>query len=218
MDVSDKKILIGLPSGSGLIPTLVVESLLRLHKPCTCGIVTAERQRIDKVRNYFGRQCLQGGFDYLFMVDDDNPIPPDTLEKFIEDDKDIVIAPILSRNPNKEGKHDLCAFYSEDVKIKEKTLRKYNPITKFKEDGDLHQIDAGGTGCILIKRKVLEVLFKKYETPFEFGDKTVEGQRRTMSEDVEFCEKAVSEGFEIWLDERIKPIHLGTNYHIIYKP
>lgn len=218
MEIQNKKVLIAVPSGSGYVPLLTVQSLLQLHKPCICGFVTVERQRIDKCRNYFSQQCISQWFDYLLMIDDDNPIPPDTLEKFLEDDKDIVIAPILTRNPNKDGKHDLCAYYSEEVLVKENKLRKYNFIEKFRDKGPLHRIDAGGTGCILIKRKVLEALSKKYEYIFEFGNKVVDGQRRTMSEDAEFCERAVDAWFEIWIDERVVPIHLGIKQLIQWQP
>lgn len=211
------KILIAMPSYNGQVPSITVQNLLQLHKPCECAFVIIDRQRIDKCRNFFVKQALEGGFDYLFMIDDDNPIPPDTLEKLLEDDKDIITVPILSRNPLEDGTHPLCAFYKEDRKIKKKTMPYYTPIKEFKEEGDLHQIDAAGTGCILIKRKVLESMAKEYEYPFEFGDITVEGQRRTMSEDAEFSERAVKQGFEIWLDERIIPIHLGQQQIIKYE-
>lgn len=214
-----KTILIGMPSGSGVVPLPMLQSLLQLHKPLPCGFMSVERQRIDKARNALAIGALKGNADYLFMVDDDNPIPPDALEKFIEDDKDIVIAPIPGRVPKPDGTHDLCAFYSEesDVKIKGKPLRLYYPIEKFRDKGPLHKIDGGGTGCMLIKRKVLEAMFKKYqEYMFEFGDirfpkafiKGKEYDRRTMSEDAEFCERAIDLGFEVWLDERVKPFHL----------
>lgn len=216
MEIQNKKVLIAMPCGSGLVPSLMVQSLLQLHKPCPCAFTVVDRQRVDKCRNYFVRQCLDGGFDYLFMVDDDNPIPPETLEKFLEDDKDVVIAPILTRNPNKDGKHDLCAYYSRDVKIKDSSLKMYDFIESFRDEGPLHKIDAGGTGCMLIKREVLEKMVKEHEYPFEFGDRIVEGQRRTMSEDVEFCERAINLGFEVWLDERIIPIHLGSQQIIKY--
>ena len=190
-----------------------------LHKPYSTGFMSVERQRVDKARNAIAMEALKNGFDYLLFVDDDNPIPPDTLEKFIEDDKDIVIAPILGRNPNQEGKHNLCAFYTKTHRVNDIDLRLYYPIEKFRDEGALHKIDGGGTGCMLIKRKVLEKLFLKYqENIFEFGDirfpKTMidgkEYDRRTMSEDAEFCERAIDEGFEVWLDERIKPIHLSS--------
>jgi GT2 family glycosyltransferase len=215
-----KSILIGMPSGSGVVPTQMVQSLLQLHKPLPCGFMTIERQRVDKARNAMVMEALNGGFDYLFMVDDDNPIPPDTLEKFLDGDKDIVAAPILGRNPNKDGVHSLCTFYAKTVQADGKPIRLYYPIEKFKDEGPLHKVDAVGTGCLLIKRNVLETLIKKHKDGlFEFGDIkfkkkiTVDGKeydRRTMSEDCEFSERAVDAGFEIYVDERIRPIHLTS--------
>jgi hypothetical protein len=80
---------------------------------------------------------------------------------------------------------------------------------------------------MLIKRKVLEKLNQKYQDKiFEFGeirfDKEIEVDgikydRRTMSEDCEFSERAVKEGFEIWLDERVRPLHITTYNMIQYK-
>jgi GT2 family glycosyltransferase len=210
----------GMPSGSGVVPVQMVQSLLQLHKPLPCGFMSVERQRVDKARNAMVMECLNKGFDYLFIVDDDNPIPHDTLEKFLEDDKDIVSAPILGRNPDVNGKHPLCCFYSQKVKVDNKDLLLYKPIEKFREEGYLHKVDAVGTGCLLIKRKVLEALAKEYKDGvFEFGDIkfkkkiTVDGKeydRRTMSEDAEFSERAIKAGFEIWVDDRIRPIHLTS--------
>jgi len=216
-----------MPSYSGFIPSATVQSLLQLHKPLPCAFMVVERQRIDKARNNIALEALKNGVDYVFFVDDDNPIPPDTLEKFIEDDKDIVIAPILGRNPDKNGVHPLCAFYKREVKADGKKINLYENIEKFKEDDYLHRIDAAGTGCMLVKRKVLEKLFAKYgEYIFEFGDikfkkkvvvKGKEYDRRTMSEDCEFSERAVKEGFEIWLDDRVRPFHITTYNLIQYK-
>ena len=226
MDYKDKKCLVGVPSGSGFMPTIMVQSLLQLHKPLPCAFITVERQRVDKARNYMVQQCLAGGFDYLLMIDDDNPIEPDTLEKLLAHDKDIVSAIILSRNPDKNGVHNICAFYSHEHKIDGKKIKLYDNIVDFRDKGPLHKVDAVGTGCILIKREVLEKLHAKHNgQPFEFGDirfkkkikiDGVEYDRRTMSEDCEFCERAINEGFEMWLDETITPIHLGRVEQIKY--
>jgi len=211
-----------MPSYSGMIPATMVQSLLQLHKPYPCAFMIIERQRIDKARNAIAMEALRGDFDYLFFVDDDNPIPPDTLEKFIEDDKDIVIAPILGRNPNEKGVHPLCAFYKKEVE----GIYLYENIKEFRDEGYLHRIDAAGTGAMLIKREVLRKLNKKYqERIFEFGEirfsKKIEidgkeYDRRTMSEDCEFSERAINEGFEIWLDERIRPLHMSTYNFVQY--
>lgn len=221
-----KTILVGMPCQSGVVPVATMQSLLMLHKPVTCGFRVVERQRIDRARNIIAMECLQNGYDYLFFVDDDNPIPPDTLDKFLEDDKDIVVAPILARNPiPPDFKYPLCLFYQEIVKTDIGNVRLYSPVEKFKEEGPLHKVDACGTGCTLIKREVLVALHKKYKDyMFEFGDirfspvkfKDKEVDRRTMSEDAEFSERAVDAGFEIWADDRIRPIHLTSARSVRY--
>lgn len=213
-------VLIGMPSYGGLIPAMTVQSLLQLHKPVPCAFMIVERQRIDKSRNSIVLEALRNGMSHVLMVDDDNPVPPDTLEIFLQDDKDIVIAPIPGRVPNRLGQHPLCAFYQRTVEVDGAPLRLYEPVVNFREGGPLHRVDAGGTGCMLVKRQVLEVLFAKYqEYIFEFGDirfqkkvrvDGIEYERRTMSEDCEFCERAVDAGFEIWLDDRIRPYHMTS--------
>lgn len=212
------KVLIWMPCGSWFVPSLMVQSLLQLRKPCQCAFLVVDRQRTDKCRNFFVQECLKNGFDYLLMVDDDNPIPPDTLEKLLEHDKDIVIAPILTRNPDNTGHHNLCAYYAEDVEVAPgEFLTNYKFITEFKDAGILHKIDAGGTWCMLIKRAVLESIAESHEYPFEYGNVIVAGQRRTTSEDVEFTERCRLKGFEIWLDERVTPVHLGNQKQILWQ-
>lgn len=210
-------VLIGMPNGSGQVPAPMVSSLLQLHKPCPCAFMIVERQMIDTARNGIVQEVLNKNFSHLLFIDDDNPIPYDTLEKMLEDDKDIVVAPILTRNANKEGKRQMCAFYKQEVDGE----KLYSNIEEFKEEGDLHKIDAGGTGCMLIKRAVLEKLHSIYkdrifERTRDVFKKpiTVDGKEyteRTMSEDALFCERAMDAGFEVWLDSRIRPLHIIGN-------
>ena len=219
---NNNTILIGMPNGSGQVPASTVSSLLQLHKPCPCAFMIVERQMIEIARNGIVLEALKNNATHLLFVDDDNPIPPDTLEKLLEDNKDIVIAPILTRNANADGKHTLCAFYErivDDVKL-------YEPIEQFKDDGFLHKIDGGGTGCMLIKANVLAKLYSIYggrvfERTRQVFDKPLivdgkEYNERTMSEDMEFCERAINEGFEVWLDSRIKPLHISGNNFVQY--
>lgn len=218
----NKLILIGMPNGSGQVPAPMVTSLLQLHKPCPCAFMIVERQMIDTARNGIVLEALKNNVTHLLMVDDDNPIPPDTLEKMLEDDKDIVIAPILSRNPNKDGKHDLCAFYKKEID----GVTLYEHIINFRENDELHKVDGGGTGCMLIKIEVLKKLYEKYsghlfERTREKFEKPIivdgkEYTERTMSEDILFCERAINEGFEVWLDSRVKPLHITGNKFIQY--
>lgn len=209
-----------MPNGSGQVPAPMVSSLLQLHKPCPCGFLVVERQMIDTARNGLVQESLKNGFTHLLMVDDDNPIPPDTLEKMLEADKDIVIAPILTRNGDKDGNHALCAFYKREIDGE----LLYENIKTFKDEGPIHKVDGGGTGCMLIKTEVLRKLNDIYnghlfERTRETFKKpiTVNGKEyteRTMSEDVLFCERAIKEGFEVWLDSRVRPLHITGNQFV----
>ena len=214
------KVLIGFPTYNGMNPSLTTVSLFALQRPCPVGIINPDSYRTDHARNLIVKEVIEKGWDYLLFIDDDNPVPKDTLVKLLEDDKDIVGVPILTRRREKNKDHWLCAFYSQYFN----ELRFYFPIEEFRDEGYLHKVDAIGMGCTLIKRKVLEKLYEKYRNyvfeftvtnlnePIKLDDRTI-GARR-MSEDLEFSERATDMGFEIWIDTRIRPIHLGNPTHV----
>jgi len=217
--MKDTKIVIGIPNGSGLFPAMTVEALLKMKKTVPCMVSIVERQRTDVARNAIVKMALEGGASHVLFVDDDNPPPEDTIEKFLQDDKDIVCSPIPTRNPNEQGAHDLCLFTAEEVKEGNgKGMTIYKNMNKLNTSGShLVKVDGCGMGCTLIKAEVLAKLFAKYEgKPFEYGDTTftkdpkkLNVQRRTMSEDMEFIERATEEGFEVWCDTRVRAPHIG---------
>ena len=214
------KVLIGTPSKSGDIPALTTISLFALQRPCKVGIIVPQEYRTDHARNIIVKEALKG-WDYLLFIDADNPVPKDTLVRLLEDDKDIVGVPILTRRRERDKDHWLCAFYKQAFN----EVRFYFPIEKFRDEGYLHRVDAVGMGCTLIKKNVLEGLYEKYrdyvfeftvtnlDEPIQLDENHIIGARR-MSEDLEFCERATDMGFEIWLDTRIRPIHLGNPVHV----
>ena len=120
-----------MPSYSGMFPSVILQSVFNLKRPCPMGLVTVDRFPIDRARNIIAAQALKGNYDYLFFIDDDNPVPRDALIKLVEDDKDVVVAPILKRKPDEDGNHPLCAFYGH----LEKDIRIYEPITEFWDAG-----------------------------------------------------------------------------------
>lgn len=217
LDIRDKKVLVGMPCGSGNMPAYVVDGLFKLNRPCPTSLLIIERQAVDAARNYIIEMAVRMQVDYIFFVDDDGVLPPDALQKLIEDDKDIVGAPMLTRNVRDNGKHALCCFEKYDFYIGDgRTVNKYRSIEKFDTSkGHLHQVDAIGGACILIKRSAFEALFVKHNgRPFEFLHEIYETKEhgittRNISEDMTFSERAREEGFAIWVDTRIRPVHLG---------
>lgn len=208
------KVLIGIPNGAGSIHHLMVESLMRLERPVDIGIHIVPRSRNDTARNEITVKAMEQAYSYVLYLDDDNPVPPDTLTKLLEDDKDIISVPIASRK-SLTNIHGACAYYSTDYD----GIRVYNRVRKFREEGYLHKVDAVGLGCTLVKRRVLEVLWKKYrEFIFEDGKIIFDKPRlvaggfkkwRRLTTDLEFSERCVDAGFEIWLDTRLRPVHIG---------
>lgn len=207
------KVLIGIPTYSGLFPHQTVNSLLRLHKPKQTAVSILPRVRIDKARNQILQEGIKADVSHVLFIDDDNPVPANALMQMLEDDKDIVTTPILQRG----GQHKLCIFKSFMKKVGDKEIKLYEHIRELDTSKDLVKVDACGMGCTLIKISVAKKLLNKYDgSPFEFTRTDVGDKQRTMSEDVEFCERAVNEGFEIWCDTRIRPAHIGDPQLFIY--
>jgi len=216
-NLQNKKILIGIPCASGFISAYTVDGLFKMTRPCPTSLLIIERQSADAARNYIIEMGIRLQVDYIFFADDDGVLPPDTLTKMVEDDKDIVGAPMMTRNVRDNGKHALCCFEKFDFYIGDgRNVKKYRSIQGFNNSkGHLHSVDAIGGACMLIKKNAFEALFAKHNgRPFEFINEIHTTKEhgvtvRNISEDMCFSERAKEEGFEIWVDTRIRPIHLG---------
>ena len=154
--------MLGLPTYSGQFPSETVRALLTMKKVCPTMVQMVDRQRIDKSRNYIVKQALESGATHLLFIDDDNPPAENTIERFFSVDKDIVCSPIPTRNPDEKGNHNLCIFSKRIDDASGYTL--YDNINKIDlSNGKIIKVDACGMGCTMIKREVLEKLWKKYE-------------------------------------------------------
>ena len=120
-------------------------------------------------------------FDYLMMIDGDI-IPPLNILNLVDYDKDI-ITPVL------------FAYQGNEVLPLAVMRRKedgfYTPIDPRGKNG-LQEVDANGTGCMIIRRDVLE----KVRSPF-LNEYDADGMKKTGL-DFAFCRRAKKLGFEIW--------------------
>lgn len=136
---------------------------------------------ITNNRNTIVQKFLATDCDYLMMVDADI-IPPASILNLADFDKDIItplmfvwqkgmLIPLFLKR-NKDGIYD-----SDDY------------INKT----GLQEVDATGTGCIIIKRKVLEAVKHPFENVYD------EDGIKTLGNDFYFCQKAKKLGFRIWV-------------------
>lgn len=155
--------------------------------------------QIDQIRNLIAHWAKD--FDYLFSVDSDIILPPDTLKKFLKHDVDIVSGVYIQRKPNTE----IIEVYrkNEHGGVSNVSMKDLMPI-------GLHEIDGCGFGCVLVKSEVI----KKIGYP-QFVYKSALDHKDTISEDVYFCKRAQEVGAKVYVDSSVICNHLGTT---IYRP
>jgi hypothetical protein len=132
-------------------------------------------------RNTITQKFLASDCDYLMMIDDDI-IPPLNIMRLVDFDKDIMSPLMFTR---RQG--ELYPLY-----LKRKPDGVYDVADYFNDTG-LQECDATGTGCIIIKRKVLETVKHPFENRYDRDG------IKTFGQDFNFCEKAKASGFKVWV-------------------
>lgn len=192
-----RSVLIGIPT-MGTIHPMLVPNLIQWGKglpDCKVSFYfTYHVAPVDRARNQIVEYFLKGSFTHLFFIDSDTIPPRDALERLLSHDKDIVsgLTPILRLDP-KEGlvTHDNC-FTHKDIDPNGNVEKTHIAI----RNTGLKEIFRCGAACLLIKRGVFETLSKPYFTFIYNAD----GTEHTRSEDINFCDKAIEHGFEIYAD------------------
>ena len=193
--VPTKKILIAIPTARN-IEADTFKSIYDLEVPE--GYETTFQYfygyNIDQVRNLIADWVVRG-FDYLFSVDSDIAFPPDTLKRLLSHNKDMVSGLYIQRKP---GQHILEVY--EHNGYGGVTNIPYEKIT----GRGLVEIASCGFGCVLVKAEVMRAIpypHFKYHSAIDHAN--------TISEDVDFCKKALAKGFKLWADTEIHCRHIG---------
>ena len=151
---------------------------------------------VDQVRNLIADWVVKG-FDYLFAVDSDMAFAPDTLAKLLAHDRDMVSGLYIQRIP---GRHTLEVYEPND-----QGGVTHIPYEKIRGQG-LVEIASCGFGCVLVKGEV----FKAIPYP-HFVYHSAINHANTVSEDIDFCNKARARGFKMFADTTILCRHIGSN-------
>ena len=137
--------------------------------------------------------AVENNFDYVLFVEHDMNFEPETLNKLLADDKDII-----------------CANYNF------RSEPRQSMVFRFNEKGELENIpqrelpketfEAGAipTGLTLIKTSV----FSKLKKPYFFYEYDEEGRMKS-SQDVYFCRKAQEVGYKIYCNPEVVTGHIG---------
>ncbi len=168
---------------SDMLVKMVVDCLeTKKYEPT---ILYSKQTGVDNNRNIIVRRFLESKNEYLLMIDEDNPPLKNPLE-LIDLGKDVVSYPTLMFKGD-VGKLAFNVF--KEVKVNGK---KDWQTMVYDGKNKLFEADRTGSGCILIKRKVLETIKAPFNT------KKAKDGVRMAGEDMEFSRKVKAAGFKIW--------------------
>jgi hypothetical protein len=187
-------------------------SLLAMEKPMDLRIYTPEigvgefGRDIAILRNSLVHQALSDGYSHLVLFDTDQDFPDDTLHKVWSHHSKaaVVLGPVHRRYPPFE----LILFRGEPDKY-------LSVPDEEKYSGGLIDIDAGGSGCMLLDlRHIVEIpypWFELRETP----------AGKPLGEDIGLCAKIRARGGQIVADTSIVIDHLARvrinrEFHEVY--
>jgi FkbM family methyltransferase len=191
-----KKILIAIPTAR-YIEADTFKSIYDLEIPegYETTFQTFYGYRVDQVRNLIADWVVQG-FDYLFAVDHDVTFPPDTLKKMLAHNCDLISGVYRQRlEPQAIEIYDL----NQNRMAMEQIYGK-----------ELVMIGGCGFGCVLVRKEVfVSVGYPQFEYHHALN------HANTISEDTDFCRKAMAKGFTLWCDPSILCGHIGsTTMHV----
>ena len=151
---------------------------------------------IPNNRNRIVKKFLEGDWDYLCMFDDDN-FPLKNPFSMLDRDKDVVAG--CYPGADDRGVH----FHVYDIKSVAPYTFSFVPPEK--REG-LQKVDAIATGCMFIKRGVLEKMKKRGMIPFE--DMFDKEGILVHNEDMAFCIKCRKLGIDVYADWNIICDHM----------
>ena len=171
------------------------QSLAMLRKVGECYVCHLAGSLVYDSRNKLVAKAVELGCDYVMWFDSDMVFEPDTMERLMAHDKDIVSGVYFRRT----GSY-------KPVLLKE--LRLNEDGTAVAVDyidypkNELFTAEGIGFGCVLVKTKVFYEMALKFQDFF-----TPIGK---CGEDLSFCLRARELGFDINVDPTIRLGHVGN--------
>lgn len=188
--MQNKSVLITVPNTKWIHKT-VVHALLMLREDRRYSIMIKfpSARPYENNLNQIVRDFLDGGYDFWLSIDSDNAPINNPLD-LVEMDKDVIglPTPIWHFKNEKNGERPIY-WNGYDYAPEDFAYREHLP-----REG-LQKVDAIGTGCFLIARRVF--LDPKMQQGAFVRKLNMDGSV-DRGNDISFCERAREQGFEIY--------------------
>ena len=202
--MTEKKIGICVPLYGGISAVWVQSFVQKLSEwsaqDLRIEVCMSQTNPVDRARCELVSMALNKGCDYIFFLDSDVLIPPNTIHELLDtlkNTKSKVATGVYFIKG--EPHYPVLRYYSDDDK---KYSFHTTPLTPHQE----FKVDGCGAGCLLIDTTI----FKDLEEPyFNFSWKEWRGIKNQGSEDLYFCKKVRDSGHEIWVNTNVLCGHIG---------
>lgn len=154
-----------------------------------------------KARNEIARKALEGGFEYVLMVDSDIILPTNTVPLLTESPVDVCFG-VYPRKNTKTGETELFKDDAFDF-VNRYTLKELDDIGQSRIS-----VKGGGCGCVLIRTGIFNII------PYPWFEFLSYENNTFLSEDLTFSMRA-SAMFRLMADTRVRCGHIGR--HIQYE-
>lgn len=160
-----------------------VLSMIQQQDGMRINITYPHKKPITNNRNHIVQKFLaRKEFDYLMMIDDDI-IPPPNIMKLLDFNKDIIVPLMFVMQ---EGK--VLPLYLKQAKDGQLEFNR-----EYLDKQGLVPVDATGTGCIIISRRVLEAMKHPFRNEYDS-----DGIKK-LGNDLSFCNRARKLGFQPYI-------------------
>ena len=140
---------------------------------------------LPAVRNLCVKEFLISDCGYIWWIDDDVIPPQETLHRLVSADKDAIGAVCFSIGNDKDD------YRPYPITLKNANDGKY----KVYYGENIEEVDAVGGGCVMVKRKVYEML----EPPY-YEDSFDKDGILSLTGDFRIWQKTKEKGFKLWID------------------
>jgi len=214
--------------------TSVVHLVTQLKEVAWQLRLTAGESIITVGRNNAVMEFLASGCTHLLFLDADVAFGVETIQGLLAEDVDVALAPYPAKNLNEEKMQEAVLRRGGLPKLRDGLhyVLHAQPQTvgeAFDQGRTFVEIDAGPTGCMLIKRSVFDKLREaypdmhcringtnqgrsmQYEVWWRFFDTMVDEDGEFLGEDIAFCRRWRAIGGTIWADLGATLSHVGRH-------
>lgn len=178
-------VLVSLPN-TGWIHKSVVLAAMRLlgDRRHRVNVIMPTWNPYEHSMNRIAKDVLKGGHDFWLNIDADNPPENNPLD-LVDLDRDICGLPTVVWCDKVPGDRP---FYLNAMDAVGNEWKPHEPCE------GLQEVDAVGSGCMLVARRVLEGI----KPPWFVREYAPDGASVECGPDFYFCRQASSAGFSVW--------------------